>query len=185
MQVQLPFVWNTYLLFNSDFVKFVWEANEEEAESIALLIYALWWYFNDRWKRGGRVGRKIYLEPAECASFSCWDFSRSNSHDTFRHVVWSRYFYVRHCCFRFLSLGNLQKLRTSLPFPSLTFTINSHADNYFCKNVYLFQKLCSMKSFFFIKIPVKVCYIQIWLKCETLLLLFLIKTRYLLKWGTI
>ena len=39
-------------------------------------------------------GRKSYLGPAEIASFSNRDFSRSNKHDTFWHVVSTGYFYV-------------------------------------------------------------------------------------------
>ena len=51
-----------------------------------------------------------------------------------------------------------------------------------CVNIfiYLFQILYSVKSVFFVKIRVKVLtkvfYIQIWFKCETLLLFFLIRT---------
>ena len=59
-------------------------------------------------------------------------------------------------------------------------TVNSHADDHFYKYIYLFQILLSLKISFFIKIDVKVLskvfYIQIWFKCETPLLFFLIKT---------
>ena len=75
----------------------------------------------------------------------------------------------------------------SFPLSTITFTIyfhaftvNSHANNHFYKYIYLFQILCCLKISFFIKIHVKVLtkvfYIQIWFKCETPLLLFLIKT---------
>ena len=38
--------------------------------------------------------RKSYLEPAQIVSFSSQDFSWSNMHDTFQHVVMTAYFYV-------------------------------------------------------------------------------------------
>ena len=60
-----------------------------------------------------------------------------------------------------------------------TFTVNSHADNHFYKYIYLFQILYSLKSDFLIKIYAKILtkvfYIQIWFKCETPLLYFLIR----------
>ena len=65
---------------------------------------------------------------------------------------------------------------------TITFKVNSHADNHSCRYIYLFQILYSMKSDFFIKIHIKVLmkvfYIQIWFKCETPLLLFLIRTPW-------
>ena len=45
--------------------------------------------------------------------------------------------------------------------------------------LFLFQLLYSISQFFYIKIRVNVCCIQIWVKCETPLWLFLIKT-----WST-
>ena len=48
---------------------------------------------------------------------------------------------------------------------STTFTANSQADNHFSKYIYLFQILYSMKSLF-IKIHVKVFYIQVQFKCK-------------------
>ena len=79
--------WNTYLLFNSDIVNFVWKTDEGEVASIALLflffgsvlIVSVWGLVE--W------GRKSYLELAEIASFSSWEFSLSNKHDTFWNVV--------------------------------------------------------------------------------------------------
>ena len=70
------------MLFNSDIVNFVWKADEVEAEDIVLLIFVLWRCFDRRWMRDGKVGQKV-LWPAEIASFSSRDFSRSNKHDTF------------------------------------------------------------------------------------------------------
>ena len=56
-------------------------------------------------------GREPYLGAAEITSFSSRDFSRNNKHDTFWHVLTTGYFqifiFMNHCCFRFLSLGNL------------------------------------------------------------------------------
>ena len=39
--IQLPFGWNTCLLFNPDIVNLVWKTDEGEAESIALLIFGI------------------------------------------------------------------------------------------------------------------------------------------------
>ena len=48
VRVQLPLGWNTYLLFNSGIVNFVWKTNEGEAESIVLLNFVLLRCFNCR-----------------------------------------------------------------------------------------------------------------------------------------
>ena len=37
--VHLLLEWNTYLLFNSDIVNFVWKAEEREAESIVFVNF--------------------------------------------------------------------------------------------------------------------------------------------------
>ena len=58
-RLQLPLGWDTYLLFNSDIVNFVWKTDEGEAESIVLLIFVLWWCFNCWWVRGGGVGESL------------------------------------------------------------------------------------------------------------------------------
>ena len=54
--------------------------------------------FGSIWIVGGwwvvEWDRKSYLQPAEIASFSDQDFSRSNKHETFWHVVSIGYFYV-------------------------------------------------------------------------------------------
>ena len=52
-QVQLPLGWNTYMLFNTDIMNYVWKTDEVEAESIVLLIFVLWRCLNLRWMRGG------------------------------------------------------------------------------------------------------------------------------------
>ena len=72
-----------YLLFNTGIVNFVLKTDEGEAESIVLLIFALLRCLNRRRIRDGGVRQISYLGPAEVASFSSWDFSRSNKHDTF------------------------------------------------------------------------------------------------------
>ena len=56
--VQLPLEWNTYLLFNSDIVNFLWETDVGKVESIVLLILILWWCFNRRSVRGFQPGFK-------------------------------------------------------------------------------------------------------------------------------
>ena len=64
VRVKLPLGLNTYLLFNSDIVNFVWKADEEEAESIALLIFVFWLCFN-RWRmRVGGVGQKVLFSAS-------------------------------------------------------------------------------------------------------------------------
>ena len=50
---------------------------------------------------------------------------------------------------------------------TITSTVNSHADNYFYKYIYLFQFLCSMKSVFLLKSDShrpkkKLCYLLDW-----------------------
>ena len=51
--------WNAYLLFNTDIVNLVWKTDEGVAESIAFLIFVLWWCLNLRLMRGGGVGQKV------------------------------------------------------------------------------------------------------------------------------
>ena len=126
-----------------------------------------------------RWGRKSYVEADEIVSFSCWNFSRSNQHDTFWHVVSTGYFYLLFlwavAVSYFLPLEIYKNL--GLLLSTITFTVNSYADKHFYKYISLFQILYSMKSLFFlIKIHVKVCFIQILFKCEAPLLFFLIKT---------
>ena len=44
--VKLSLEWNTYLLFDSDIMNFVWKTDEGETESIVSLIFVLWQCFN-------------------------------------------------------------------------------------------------------------------------------------------
>ena len=68
------------------------------------------------------------------------------------------------------------KFSSGIPLSTITFTVNSHADNHFYKYIYLFQILYSMKSFFKLKYMSRFFYIHIWFKRKTLLLFFLIGT---------
>ena len=56
--------WNTYFLFNSDTVNFLWRSDEEEAESIVLLIFVLWWCFNRRWTMDCEVRQKVLFRAS-------------------------------------------------------------------------------------------------------------------------
>ena len=140
VRVQLPLRWNTYFLFD-----------EGEAESIVLLNFFIWRCLNRRCIRGCEVGQKSFLGPAEIASFSCREFSRSNRDDTFWDVVSTGYFYVLFswtiAVSGFRPLEIYKNLGLSLS--SVTFTVNSRADYHFYKYIYLFQILYSMKSVFF------------------------------------
>ena len=121
-------------------------------------------------------GRKSYLGLAEIVSFSSRDFSRRNKHDSFWLAVSTGYFYILFLwaiAFSDFLLLEISK-HLVLPLSNTTFRANSHADDRFYKYLYLFQILYSMKSVF-IKIHVTVFYIQVWLKCETFLLFFLIE----------
>ena len=74
----------------------------------------------------------------------------------------SVFYFMSHCCFRFLSLGNL-----GLPLSTVT---------YIQYEISFFIKIYNMKSVFLITIHVKIFYIQIWFKYEAPLLCFRIKT---------
>ena len=122
-------------------------------------------------------GKKSYLGPVKIPSFTSRDFSRNNKHDTFWHVVLAGYFYVLFlwtiAVSDFRSLEIYKNLNP--PLSNITLTVNSHADNHFYKYIHLFQYHTAWISFF-IKIQVKVFYFQIWFKCKTPLLFFLIKS---------
>ena len=92
------------------------------------LIVSGWWV----------VGccRRFYIEPAEIASFSNRDFSRSNRYNTFWHVS-TEYFYVLFLWtiavtdFRHLKIYK----NVGLPLSTFTFTVNSYAINHFHKYI--------------------------------------------------
>ena len=142
--VQLPLGWNTYLLLNSDIVNFVWKTDEGEGESIVLLIFVLWLCLNGRW--WGVVGL------SEISSFSSRGFGWSNKHDSLWHVVSTGCFCVSF--FWAIAASNFRPLEIyknlGLALSTITFTVNSHADNHSYKYIYLFQILYSIKSVFFL-----------------------------------
>ena len=153
VRVQLPSGWNTYLLFNTDMVNSVSKTHERQADSIALLIFVLWRYLIRRWMRDSGVGQKSYLGPTEIIYFSSKDFRPSSKHDTLWLVVSTGYFYVLFLWT--IAVSDFRSLEIyknwSRPLSTITFTVNSHADNYFYKYIYLFQILYSMKSVFLLK----------------------------------
>ena len=114
-------------------------------------------------------GRKADLGPAKIASFSSQDFSRSNKHDAFWHVVSTGYFYILFL--RAITVSDFCPLQIykniGLPLSTITFTVNFHRDTNFYKYIYLFQILYSFKSVVLMKIRGKTFYIQVWFKCET------------------
>ena len=117
------------------------------AESIALLIFVLWRCFTCRWMRGCWLGQKSYLGPADISSFSSWDLSRRNKHDSFWSAMSTGNFYISFLwgivVLDFLPLEIHKHL--VLLLSSITFTA-SQADSHFYKQIYLFQILYSMKS---------------------------------------
>ena len=142
-------------------------------------------FFGGAWIVGGwgwvGWGRKSYLERAEIGSFSSRDFSRRNKHDTFWHVVSTGYF-----CVLFLwtiAVSDFRPLeiykKLDLHLSTITFTVNSLTDNHFYKYLFV-SNIIQCEFSLFIKIHVqvltKVFYIQIWIKCETPLAFFLIRT---------
>ena len=83
--IQLRLGWNTCLLLNSVIVNILWKTDDGEAENIVLLMFVLWRNFN-RWLVLFRASWNcIFFQPGFC---------RGNKHDTFWHVLSTRYFYV-------------------------------------------------------------------------------------------
>ena len=76
-----------------------------------------------------------------------------NKHDTFWHVVTTGYFYVSFLWTIAVSDSYLLEIYKNLGFllSTITFTVNSHADNHFFKYIYLFQILYSLKSVLLLK----------------------------------
>ena len=152
VQVQLQLGWNTDFLFNSDIENFVCNTDEGEEESIVFFLFLL---FSRALIVGGwgvvGWGRRFYHWPAEIASFFNLDFSRSSKHDTFLHNVSTGYFYVLFLWAILVSDFRPLEICKNVGFPlrTITFTVNSHADNHFYKYIYLFQILSSMKSVFY------------------------------------
>ena len=134
-------------------MNFVWKTNEWEAESIVLLIFVLWWCFYLRWVRSCGVGQKVLLRarwnhillPARILAEP---ISMTHSGMLYRLdisvlVLWE----IAISDFRPLEIyKNLGR-----PLSTITFTVNSQADNHFYKYIYLFQMLYSIKSVFLLK----------------------------------
>ena len=108
------------------------------------------------------------------ASFYSRSFNRNNKHDTFSRVISTGYLYVLFLwAIPVLDFCPMEiYINLGLPLSTITFTVNSHANNHCYKYIYLFQMLYSMKSVFFIKIKTKFFYNQILFKCETPVLFF-------------
>ena len=167
VRVQLPLGWNTYLLFDSDIVNFVWKT--DEGEVLQSLVDKGWW------------GRKSYSGPAETSSFSNRYFSPSNKHDTFWHVVLTGYFYD---LFLWATApSDFLSLEIYKASPCLLSRLQSTATQITISiNIFMFQIFYSMKSVCFflnkihVKVLTKVFHIQTWFKCEVPLLFFLIRT---------
>ena len=131
VRLKLLLGWNTYLLFNSDIVNFVWKTKEGETESTVLLIFVLWRCFNRRWMRGDGVGQKVLFRSSwNCMFFQLW-------------LVSTKYFYVLFlwaiAVSDFLSLKIYENV--GLLLSTATFTVNSHIDNNSYKFIYLVQIL--------------------------------------------
>ena len=143
VRVQLSLGWITYLLFSPNSVNFVWKTDEGKAESIVFCFF----FFGSvlivgGWRVVGWV-RKSYLGPAEIASFSSRDFSRSYKHDTFWRVLSTGYFYVLFSWAIAVSNFCPLEIKKNLGIPLSI--VNSHAYNRFYKYIYLFRILYSMK----------------------------------------
>ena len=85
-------------------------------------------------------GRKYYLGPAETSSFSSRDLSGRDKHNSFRLVVSTGYFYILFLWAIVLSDFPPLEIHKHLVLllSSITFTVNSQADNHFHKYIYLF-----------------------------------------------
>ena len=110
---------------------------------IDLLIFVLWW--------SGRVRQNDLFR-------SRWDFSRSNKHDTFWRVVPTGYFYVLFVSTIAASDLHPLEIYKNLKYILVYFNfwVSSHADNHFCKSIYLFQILYIMKSAFLVKYTLRI-----------------------------
>ena len=132
------------------------KTDEGEAESIILLVFVLWWCFNYWWGMGGGCCRKSYIGPTRIPSFFNWDFSWSNKYDKFWCAVSTEYFYIlllwAIAVTDFCPLEIYKNL--VLPLSTITFTVNSHANNHFYKyicfkyytvwNHFFYQNACCM-----------------------------------------
>ena len=102
---------------------------------------------------GWKVGQNVLFRGS-------WN-RRSNKHGTLWHVVTTGYFYV-------LFLWTISVLGFLLS--TITFTVNSHADNHFYKHICF--------KYYTRHVLTKAFYIQIWVSFEIPLLFFLIRTMF-------
>ena len=87
-------------------------------------------------------GRKSYFWPTKITSFSSLDSSRSNKHDTFWHVVLTRYFHVLILwAIAVLDFRPLE-IYKNYAFPCLLSLLQSTVIQ---TTIYLLQILCSVK----------------------------------------
>ena len=114
VRVQLPLGWNTYLLFNTDTVHFVWKT-DREAEKIVLLMFVRWRCLDRQWMRDDGVGQKFLFRAGVLAEA----ISMTNSDMLPRLDICT--FFMNHCCFRFSSV-RIHK-RFGFPLSTITFTM--------------------------------------------------------------
>ena len=109
-------------------------------------------------------GRNSYLGPAEFASFSSQGLSRCNKPGSFWLVVSTGYFYILFLWaidgLDFLPL----EIHKHLVLVSLLQPTSKHIT--ISINILICFKYYTVWNQFFIKIHVKVFYIQVWFKCE-------------------
>ena len=101
---------------------------------------------------------EVYVEKQLIFVFWRWN-RRSNKHGTLWHVVTTGYFYVLFL-WTIAVLGFLKS--------TITFTVNSHADNHFYKYICF--------KYYTRHVLTKAFLIQIWVSFEIPLLFFLIRT---------
>ena len=113
---QLTLGRNTYLLFNSDIVNFVWKTNEEEEKSVVSLIFVLWRCFYRRWIKGGGVVQKvlfraswngIFFQPEISMKILTVSGTVCILLTCFIDWIFLRFVFMSHCCFRLSCPGNL------------------------------------------------------------------------------
>ena len=128
-------------------MNFLWKTGQGEAESIVLLIFALWRCFNRQWISGGGVGQKILFRGS-------W---HPIKHDTFWHVL-TGYFFVLFLWAIAVSDFCSWEIHKNFSLPSfaIIFTVNNHKDNHFYK--WYASNIIQYEISFFTEIHVKVFY---------------------------
>ena len=122
----------------------------QKALFCSFMVFSGVWIVNG-WGVVGK-GRKSYLGAAEIASFSSRNFSRSNKHDTFSHVVTTGYFYVLFLWNIAVSDFCLLEIYKNLGFLLLLSLLQSTATQITISiNIFMFfQILYSLKSVLFL-----------------------------------